>query len=89
VQDEEREQISECWQDIARGGAGGAGAGRQLTPEELTGGGGKVAMGFVEIMLGVWRCDEGYDCTVLGQGSDRAENVINSNAIERKFSLDI
>jgi hypothetical protein len=52
-------------------------------------GGGKVAMGFVEIMLGVWRCDEGYDCTVLGQGSDRAENVINSNAIERKFSLDI
>ena len=39
VKDEERDQISECWQELVRGGAEGAGAGGQLTPEELTGGG--------------------------------------------------
>ena len=46
-------------------------------------------MGFVENVPRVRRCDEVCDCTVLGQGSERAENIINSNAIERKYSLDI
>ena len=62
---------------------------RSADPGGADRGGGKVEMGFVENVLRVRRCDEVCDCTVLGQGSQRAENIINSNAIERKYSLDI
>jgi hypothetical protein len=48
-----------------------------------------VVVGFFKNVLGVWRCDEVCDCTVLRRGSERAENVIKLIAIELKFSLDI